>query len=72
MLYGIQMFCFPEDLTVAIDNIKKYILLMVLVSGLGDVHSWHPPKLPNTWAPFKYVKYLHKIAFMFYNTTIEQ
>ena len=45
---------------------------MVLVSDLGEVHSWHPPKLPNTWAPFKYVKYLYKIAFMFYNTTIEQ
>ena len=29
---------------------------MVLVIVLVDIHSWHPPKLPNIWAP-----YLHKI-----------
>ena len=48
------------------------MLLMDLVSGLVDVHSWHPPKLPNTLAPFKYMKYLHKIAQNVYNTKIER
>ena len=45
---------------------------MDLVSVLVDVHSWHPPKLPNTLAPFKYMKYLQNLREMFYNTTIEQ
>ena len=39
---------------------------MVLVSVL--VHSWHLPKLPNTLAHFKYTKYLHKIAQIFFIT----
>ena len=70
MLCGTYSFWLPEDLTVAIDKIK--MLLMDLVSGLVDVHSWHPPKLPNTLAPFKYMKYLHKIAQNVYNTKIER
>ena len=37
-------------------------------SGNAD----HPPKLPNSLAPFKYMKYLQKLRKMFYNIPIEQ